>query len=322
MMRFIIALLLSIVTLTAGHAQEPRWPDRPVRFIVPLPAGAAADVVARLIAQKLTEKLGQPVIVENRPGASGTIGTDVVAKAAPDGYTLGMATSTTHVTAAILTRKLPYDPIKDFAPVAMVGISPYVLTVHPSVPATSVAELIALAKAKPATLSYSSVGEASLAHLAVQLFSNMAGVKLNHVPYKSSTQAVIDLNEGRIDLQFGLLTTTHQFIREGKLRALAVTTEKRVTDLPEIPTMIEAGLPGYEATLWFAVMAPAGTSPEVVARLNRDINAAVSVPEIKKVLAAQYIYAQESEPSAVREAIRTDVEKWRALAAQAGMHAE
>ncbi len=322
MIRFLLALALSIAPFASVHAQDAKWPDRPIRFIVPLPAGAAADVMARLIGQKLTEKLGQPVIVENRAGASGTIGTDVVAKAAPDGYTLGMATSTTHVTAGILNRKLPYDPVKDFAPVALVGISPYVLTVHPSVPANSVAELIALAKAKPATLSYSSVGEASLAHLAIQLFSSMAGVELNHIPYKSSTQAVIDLNEGRIDLQFGILTTTHQFIRDGKLRALAVTTEKRVEDLPEIPTMAEAGLPGYEATLWFAVMVPAATPADIVARLNRDINAALAEPDVKKTLASQFIYTKQSAPAEIRETIRADVEKWRALAAKAGLRAE
>jgi tripartite-type tricarboxylate transporter receptor subunit TctC len=273
MIRYAFAGLLAIAAAGPAWAQPGRspdgqWPTHPLRLIVPLPAGAAADVVGRLIGQRLTQRLGQPVIVQNRAGASGAIGTEMVAKSAPDGYTLGMATATTHVTAAILNRKLNYDPVEDFAPVSMVGLSPYVLTVHPGVAAKTLAELIAVAKAKPGMLSYSSVGEASLAHLASEQLSRMAGIKLNHIPYKSSTQAVLDLIEGRIDMQFGILTTTHQFIRNGALRALAVTTEQRVEDLPEIPTMSEAGLPGYEASLWFAVMLPAGTPPDLVARLR------------------------------------------------------
>jgi tripartite-type tricarboxylate transporter receptor subunit TctC len=212
-MRLALALImvpiLAVTSLGAASAQVAAdWPDRPLRMIVPLPAGSAVDVIARLISQRLSVRLGQPVVVENRAGASGVIGSDAVAKAAPDGLTLGMATSTTHMTAPVLNAKLPYDPVKDFAPVAMVGSSPYVVVVNPKVPATTVAELIALAKAKPRTLSYSSVGNASQAHLAGELFAAMAGVELNHIPYKTSTHAVIDLNEGRIDMQFGILGTS------------------------------------------------------------------------------------------------------------------
>jgi tripartite-type tricarboxylate transporter receptor subunit TctC len=288
-------------------------------MIVPLPAGSAADVVARLIGNKLSERLGQPVVVENRGGASGAIGADAVAKATPDGYTLGLATSTTHVTAAILNPKLPYDPVKDFVPLAMLGVSPYVLVVHPSVPAKNIAELIALAKSKPKTINYSSVGEASLAHLAGQLFSSMAGIELNHVPYRTSTQAVIDLNEGRIEMQFGILTTTHQLIRDGKLRALAVTTRQRVAEFPDVPTLSEAGVPGYEASLWFAAMAPAGTPAAIVERLNREINDALDDADIKKTLSTQMIQVEKSGPEEMRERIRGEVEKWRDAAAKAGL---
>jgi tripartite-type tricarboxylate transporter receptor subunit TctC len=185
--------------------------------------------------------------------------------------------------------KLPYDPVKDFAPVAIVGISPYVLVIHPKVPANNIAELIALAKAKPRTLSYSSVGNASQGHLAAELFAAMAGVELNHIPYKTSTHAVIDLNEGRIDMQFGILGSSLALIREGKLRALAVTTPQRLEDVPDVQTMIEAGLPGYDVSLVFAVVMPAGTPRPIVARLNREISEFVATPELKRVLAAQAI---------------------------------
>ena len=195
-MRALLALVLSLTVAGAACAQPAKWPDRPLRFVVPLPPGSAADVMARVIGQRLSVKLGQPVIVENRAGASGILGSDIVAKAPPDGYTLGIATSTTHITAPILNPQMPYDPVKDFTHVALVGLSPYVLVVNPKVPANNVAELIALAKAKPKSLSYSSVGNASQAHLTGELFSTLAGVQLNHIPYKSSTHAVIDLNEG------------------------------------------------------------------------------------------------------------------------------
>ena len=310
-MRFALALIMAIVSIGAASAQSEtapaNWPDRPLRMIVPLPAGSAVDTVARLIAQRLSARLGQPVIVENRAGASGVIGADAVAKAAPDGYTLGMATSTTHMTAAVLNAKLPYDPVKDFAPVAIVGISPYVLVIHPKVPANNIAELIALAKAKPRTLSYSSVGNASQGHLAAELFAAMAGVELNHIPYKTSTHAVIDLNEGRIDMQFGILGTSLALIREGKLRALAVTTRQRLEELPEVPTMIEAGLPGYEVSLLFAVFAPAGTPEPIIARLNREIAELMAMAEIKRTLAAQAIHTVASTPDELRARVASEI---------------
>ncbi len=325
MMRITFALLLSIGTAGVALAQSPAtdagWPNRAIHFVVPLPAGAAADVIARLVGQKLSERLGQPVIIDNRPGASGAIGSEVVAKAPPDGYTLGMATSTTHVTAAILNSKLPYNPVTDFAPISLIGLSPYVLTLHPSVPAKNLSEFIALAKAKPGTINYSSVGDASLAHLAGELFSSMAGVRLNQIPYKSSTQAVTDLLEGRIEMQFGILTTTYGYIRDNKLRAIGVTTEKRVPELPEIPTLSEAGLPGFEVSLWFAAVAPAATPPAIVSRLNREINAVLSEPDVKKLLAAQMIQVEFSTPDQLGQRIRRDVERWSALASKAGLKA-
>ncbi|HUI95712.1 MAG TPA: tripartite tricarboxylate transporter substrate-binding protein, partial [Xanthobacteraceae bacterium] len=230
------------------------------------------------------------------------------------GYTLGMATTTTLATAPVLNPNLPYDPIKDVAPVALVGVSPYVLVAHPGVPAKNLAELIALAKAKPGALSYSSVGEASLAHLGGMLLSSMAGIELTHIPYKSSTHAAIDLVEGRIDLQLGILPTTLQLIRTGRLRALAVTTQKRLDELPDVPTFDESGLKGFEASLWFAVIAPKGVSPAIVARLDREIDAIVADPDVKKAWDVQGIVPEGSSAAALSERIARDVAKWRNVA--------
>jgi len=288
-------------------------------MIVPFPAGSAVDLVGRLIGQKLAERLGQSVVVEDRPGASGAIGTEAIVRAAADGYTLGMATSTTLATGPVLNPKLPYDPVKDVSPVALVGVSPYVLVANPNVPAQNVAELIALAKARPRTLSYSSVGDASLAHLAGLLFSSMAGVELNHIPYKSSTHAVIDLNEGRIDLQFSILPTTLQFVRTGRLRALAVATERRLAELPEVPTLDEAGLKGFDATLWFAVIGPRGLPDAVTARLEREIAAVIAQPEVAGAWVVQGIFPQIGTPEALTGRTVSDIAKWRALVSRMGV---
>jgi tripartite-type tricarboxylate transporter receptor subunit TctC len=321
MIRIALALALTLATLAPASAQQ-NWPDKPIRVIVPLPAGAAVDVVGRLIMSRLAERLGQIIVVENRAGASGALAADAVAKAAPDGYTLGMATSTTHVTTAILNTKLPYDPVKDFAPVALIGLVPYTLAVAPKLPANNLKELLALAKAKPKTLSYSTVGVASQGHLAAELMSTMAGIQLNHVPYRTSSQAILDLAEGRIDITFGILGTLGPLIKDGRIRALAVTTEKRTADIPDVPTMAEAGLPGFEASLWFAVVAPAALPPALLTRLNREINAILGEPEIKRTLSAHAITVELSTPDALRETIRVDIEKWRAIAVKAGVKPE
>ena len=315
------AIVLSFAFMAKALAQSPdaNWPSKQIRMIVPFPAGSAVDLVGRLIAQKVGGALGQTIVVEDRPGASGEIGTEAIVRAAPDGYTIGMATSTSLATGPVLNPKLPYDPTKDVTPVALVGVSPYLLVANPGVAANTVGELIALAKAKPGKLSYSSVGDASLAHLAGLLFSSMAGVTLNHIPYKSSTQSVLDLNEGRIDLQFSILPTTLQFIRAGKLRALAVTTETRLDELPDVPTLDESGLKGFEATLWFAVVAPKGLPPEVTARLNHEIVAAIAQPDLKRTWAAQGIFPQGSTSAELADRTARDITKWRDLITRLGV---
>ncbi|MFL5000602.1 MAG: Bug family tripartite tricarboxylate transporter substrate binding protein, partial [Xanthobacteraceae bacterium] len=244
MIRFLAILVAAALAAGVAHAQS--WPDRPVRVIVPFPAGSSADVAARILGNELNTRLGQQLVIDNRPGASGNIGSDVVAKAAPDGYTLGFATTSTHAVAVGLSPTLPYDPVKSFAPVALISISPYVLVVYPKLPANNLADLIALAKSKPGTVSYGSAGLASLAHLASALFENLAGVNLNHIPYKSSAQSVVDLISGRLDMQFATIPPTISNINAGQVRALATTGTRRVSALPDVPTMAEAGMANYD----------------------------------------------------------------------------
>ena len=310
---FLVALFFFLTLASVALAQPAAWPAKPIRMIVPLPAGSAVDLMARLIGQKLGARLGQTIVVENRAGASGAIGTEALTRAAPDGYTIGMATTTTLATALALNPKLPYDPVKDVAPVALVGVSPYVLVANSAVPANTVAELIALAKQKPGGLSYSSVGEASLAHLAGLLFSSMAGVEFTHIPYKSSTNAVLDLMEHRIDLQFSILPSTQQQVKTGKLRVLAVTTEKRLDELPDVPTLAESGLAGFEATLWFGVVAPKGVPDAVIARLNREIVSAIAEPDVRNAWAVQGIFPEGSTSAELGERVVRDIAKWRTV---------
>jgi tripartite-type tricarboxylate transporter receptor subunit TctC len=321
MKRLAIALLSVLAVVTPAAAQDA-WPSRQIRMVVPLPAGAAVDVIGRLVAAKLGERLGQIVVIENRAGASGAIGADTVAKAAPDGYTLGMATTTTHVTNAIVNSKLAYDPVKDFTPIGLIGVVPYALSVSPQLPVKDVRELIALAKSKPGILSYSSVGLGSVAHLATELLSSMTGIRLNHIPYRSASQAVIDLAEGRIDITFGTLGSSLPLIKDGKIKLLAVSTTRRASQVPDIPTIAEAGVPGFETSLWFALVAPPNLPPPIAARLNRELNTIISDPVVQKGFDVQ---ATQSEPSTLQgmaDLIRTDLTRWREIAAKAGVKGE
>src|SRR5262245_36670814 len=325
MRRTTIALVLVCAALAAAAvsaAAQDAWPNRQIRMVVPLPAGAAVDVIGRLVAAKLGERLGQTIVIENRAGASGAIGADAVAKAAPDGYTLGMATTTTHVTNAIVNSKLAYDPVKDFTAIAMIGVVPYALSVSPKLPVNSVQELLALARSKPGILSYSSVGLGSVAHLATELLANMTGIKLNHVPYRAASQAVIDLAEGRIDITFGTLGSSLPLIKDGKIKLLAVSTTRRASQVPAIPTIAEAGVPGFETSLWFALVAPPNLPQPMAARLNRELNAIIVDPVVQKGFDVQ---ATQSEPSTLQgmaDLIRNDLARWREIAAKAGVKAE
>jgi len=324
MWRFLSVALVSACCMGAAQAQPAgaNWPSRPIHFIVPFPAGSITDLVSRIVATKLGEQLGQTIVVENRVGASGAAGAEAVQRAAPDGYTMGLATASTHAIGASLNPSLPYDPVKDFAPVSMVGDAPYALVVSPKLPANDVAQFVALAKQKPRTLTYSTVGPASLAQFAGALFSSMTGTELVSIPYRSATQAVLDLREARIDAQFGAIAASLAFVREGTLRALAVTSQTRVSALPNVPTLSESGLPGYEAVLWMAVVMPPKTPPALVDRVSTEMRAVLADEGVKKALAAQVVQPRSSTPDELRDRIRSDVVKWRKIAAEAGIKPE
>jgi tripartite-type tricarboxylate transporter receptor subunit TctC len=322
MIRLIAIVLAWTMGTSFVAAQGTPWPERPIRMIVPFPPGSSADVAARILSNEMSPRLGQQLVVENRAGASGNLGADLIAKASPDGYTIGFATTSTHAVAVTLSPNLPYDPIRSFAPVALVSISPYVLVTAPTLQANSVADLVALAKGKPGTINYGSAGLASLAHLASALFENLASVKLNHIPYKSSAQSVVDLISGRLDMQFATIPPTLANINANQVRALATTGAQRVSVLPNVPTVAESGLSGYEASLWVAIVAPAGTPPAIVTRLNREINAALDAPHVKESMAKQGLETEPGSPEALAERIRADIDKWRAVIRQAGIKAE
>ena len=318
-----IAMLLGVFAASICPAlAQSDYPDRPVRLIVPFPAGSATDTVSRILTQKLGARLGQQVVVENRPGASGNIGVDMVAKAAPDGYTLGLITASTHGVAPALGTKLPYDTIKDFKPVSMVGAAPYVLVMYPGIPAKTISELVALAKTKPGQFNYGSAGIASVAHLAAALFANETGVELTHIPYKSSAQSSIDMITGRLDMQFATVAPTLQNINDGKLRALATTGRKRVHVLPDVPTMIEAGVKDYDVALWFAYVVPAGTPDAIAARLNREMTAILSEPVTAEALRKQGFEPEPGPADAVTGRITSETETWRALVVKTGIKPE
>ncbi len=318
----IAMILVALVTASPSLAQSDSYPDKPVRIVVPFPAGSATDIVSRLMAQKFSLKLGQQFIVENRPGASGNLGADVVAKSPPDGYTIGLITASTHGVTPALGTKLPYDSIKDFKPVSMIGAASYVLVLYPGIPVKSIADLIALAKTKPGQLNYGSAGLASLAHLAAAMFANDTGIELTHVPYKSSAQSAIDIMTGRLDMQFATVGPTLESIRDGKLRALATTGAKRVSSLPEVPTMMEAGVKDYDVTLWIAYVTPAGVPDAITAKLNRAMGEILKEPDIVDSLQKQGFEPESSTPEAVTERIKSETAKWRALVAKTGIKVE
>jgi tripartite-type tricarboxylate transporter receptor subunit TctC len=316
MIRAIVAA--AVLSLAAPSLQaQAEWPDRPIKMIVPFPAGSSSDTVGRIVAAKMAKGLGQQVIVENRPGGSTIIGTDAVAKAAPDGYTIELANTTTHAASVALNATLPFDPVKDFAPIAMIGSAPFVLLSATTLEAKTLKEVMALAKADPGKLSYASAGTGTLAHLAGELFKSKAGVDITHVPYRSSGQSMFDLMQGRIELSVSTIPPTLQHIREGKLRALATMGEKRNLMLPDIPTVAEAGVPGCEAALWNAVLVPAKVPPDIIKKLNAAVLAAVASPDVHQALTIQGIDPEPGQPEALAKRIASDIVKWREVVATA-----
>ncbi len=322
MIRSIIAAFMACASSSAALAQTTAWPERSVRLIVPFPAGSATDVAMRLIETALTPRLGHPVVIDNRSGASGSIGVDAVAKAAPDGYTTGLITVSTHAVAPGLGKKLPYDPLTDFTPVGMVGSTPYALVTYPGLGAGSVKELVALAKAKPGSLNYGSAGPASMAHLAAALLATETGVDIVHVPYRSSAHAVTDIIAGRIQMQFATIPPSLELIATERLRAIAVSGARRSTTLPNVPTVAEQGLPGFEATLWMALVMPAKTPPEIAQKFNAALNAVLAQPKVRDALLVQGLEPEPGTPEALTARIKVEMGKWRDVIVKAGIKAD
>ena len=316
------AIALAFV-LAAGHAAHAQtYPSQPIKMIVPFTAGGTTDILARTIGQKLGESLHQPVIVENRPGAGGNIGADAVAKAKPDGYTILMGTIGTQAINASLYSKMPYDSARDFAPITLVAIVPNVLMVHPSVPAKNVAELVALAKAKPGQLNFASSSTGGSPHLSGEMFKQMTGVDIVHVPYKGSAPAITDLLGGQVTLMFDNLPSGLPHVKAGKLRALGVTSAKRSPAAPDIPTIAESGVPGYEVDSWFGILAPAGTPTEIVNKLNAEIVRILKLPDVNDRLAEQGAQAVGDTPQHFAEHIRKETAKWAKVVKASGAKAD
>lgn len=316
----VLATIVSAGWLAPVSAQQP-YPSKPIRMISPFAPGGGNDILCRTIAQKLTENLKQQIIVENRPGANGIIGTEAAARSAPDGYTIVLIPSG-HAVNASLHRKLPYDSIKDFTPITLVGSSPLILAVHPSVPAKNVKELMALAKARPEQLTYGSAGIGSSGHLGGALFETLTGTKMVHVPYKGMGIALSDLMGGQVSLVFGTSLSVVPHVRSGRLRALATTGAQRSPALPDLPTVAEAGVPGYEAGLWYGFVGPARLPPEIVRRLNAEIVAVLGLAEVRARLASQGVDPKPSTPEEFARLLVSDLERWAKVVQRAGVRAE
>jgi len=312
--RSVLAVLL--VCLAAGAAAQA-YPSHPVRVVIPLGTGGTTDVPGRIVAQRLSEALGQQFYVENKAGAGGTIGADFVAKSKPDGYTL-LLTATPHVITANIYKNLPYNALSDFAPVIRVASGPYVLTVHPSLGVNSVRELIALARAQPGKIDYASSGNGSAQHLVGALFAHMAGIQLSHVPYKGSSQAQQDVVAGIVKVGFFGTPIVIPHMKSGRLKALAVTTAQRSPHMPEVPTIAEAGVPGYEALVWVGLLAPAGTPRDIVAKLNSEIAKLLRAPDVQQLLASSGVDPTPNTPEEFGVYLRSEYDKWGKVVRDSG----
>jgi len=315
-------LLVAACAFYASGAFAQAYPSKPIKMIVGFPPGGGTDVVARVISAKVQEWWGQPVTVENRPGATGTIGADAVAKSAPDGYTLIMGHVNSTGLAPNLFPKLPYDPIKDFAAVSYVGYVPNVLAVHPSIPAKSVKELVALLKANPGKYNYASSGNGSTQHIAGEVFKQLTGTSIVHVPYKGSGDAIKDLLAGVVAMNFDTMPPVMPHIQAGKLHGLAISTPKRLAQLPDVPTFAEEGITGFDVTNWYGVMAPAGTPREIVAKLNADINKAMQVPEVRTRLENVGTQLREMSVAEFDAFMKAEVAKYAKIIKDTGVRIE
>jgi tripartite-type tricarboxylate transporter receptor subunit TctC len=311
-----------MAALQAAGAAAQAWPARPIRLMVPFPPGGSTDIVARIVAQKLSERLGQSIVIENRGGAGGTLGTAVVAKAAPDGYTLTVASTSTHVVAPSVYTKLDYDPVRDFAPVSLMAVSPYLLVVNPSLPVKNLRELVALAKQQPGKLNYASAGIGSTTHLAMEMLKSVSGTFMLHIPYNGNGPAGTALIGGQVEVLFGSLPALLPHAKSGRARALAVGTPKRSPSLPEVPTVAESGYAGFDASLWLAIMAPAGTPQPILDRLQKEIASIVGAADTREALDKAGAEPISSTPAELAAMIRDGVPKYAAIIKAAGVKPE
>jgi tripartite-type tricarboxylate transporter receptor subunit TctC len=312
-MKAVFFAAAAISALTCGTASAQQYPAKAIRMVVGFAPGGGTDLVARIIGAKMNENWGQPVLVDNRAGATGTIGADLVAKAPPDGYTLLMGHVNSHGIAPNIFKKLPYDAERDFAMVAYVGYVPNVLVIHPSIPARNVKELIAIAKAQPGALNYASSGVGSTQHLAGELFTLLTGVKIIHVPYKGSGPAVVDLLAGHVSMNFDTMPPVLPHIKSGRMRALALTTPKRSPQLPDVPTMMEVGLKGFDMTNWYGVMAPGKTPRDIVVKLNGEVNRIVRLPDAKSKLEEAGTQLDPMTPEQFSSFLHSEIAKYAKL---------
>jgi tripartite-type tricarboxylate transporter receptor subunit TctC len=312
-------LLLACSAITAAHAQQ--YPSKPVRFISPYPAGGGNDTLLRIIGEKLGEQMGQRIIVDNRPGANTIVGTELLAKSPPDGYTFILVPNS-FATNPGFYPKLPYDTIKDFAPVGQIAQSPQMIVAHPSVPVRTLQELFALAKAKPDTLSYGTSGNGSVGHLAGVLLSMMSGVKLTHVAYKGTAPAVNELIGGHIPLMISSMIATLPHVRSGKLKIIALTTAKRSQAIPQVPTISESGVPGYDATLWYGILAPGRTPEPLVKRMNTELGTVLRTPDIVEKLSTQAVEPHHTSPEQFAALIRSEHAKWTKVISTSGVKSD
>jgi tripartite-type tricarboxylate transporter receptor subunit TctC len=321
MIRTLIIATVTCLAYTASARAQQAYPSKTIRFISPFAPGGGNDIISRAVAQKLAENVKQQVIVDNRPGANGIIGTELAARSAPDGYTVVLIPSG-HAVNASLHRKLPYDSIRDFTPITLVGSSPLILAVHPSLPVKGVKELVSLARARPGQLTYGSAGIGSSGHLGGALFEVLSGAKMVHVPYKGMSLAITDVISGQVSLVFGTSASVMQHARSGRMRALATTGAQRATALPDLPTVAEAGVPGYEAGLWYGFVGPARIPPDIVRRLNGELVAVLKAPEVRERLASQGVEATPTTPEEFGRLLVSDLERWAKVVQRAGIRLE
>ncbi len=319
---FAAAVLAACAVFAVPSAQADNYPSKPIRMVVGFPSGGAPDILARIFSEKISPSWGQPVVVDNKPGAGGNIGAEAVAHAAPDGYTLALGTVGTHSINGSLYSKMPYDMVKDFAPVILVASTPNVLVVNPAVPAKNVAELIALAKARPGALTFGTPGIGTSPHVAGEMFNALAGVKLTHVPYKGRAMAIPDLLGGHITMMFDNLPSALPVVKEGKLRALGVTSARRSPSAPDIPTLAEQGLHGFDADSWFAIFAPANTPKDVITRLNAELNRIYQLPDVQARLKTLGLDPILGTPEKLASYQRAEIAKWAKVVKESGAKAE